>query len=50
MSDAEASNYRFSILIKGVVNSEPFRRQGTDQKNQTLASSVVGESAATQHP
>lgn len=48
--DAKASNYRFSILIKGVVNSEPFRRQGTDQKNQTLASSVVGESAATQHP
>ena len=48
--DARASNYRFSTLIKGVVNSEPFRRQGTDHENQTMASTVAGGSAAIQHP
>jgi mono/diheme cytochrome c family protein len=48
--DAKASNYRFSALIKGIVNSDPFRRQGSEEQKQTVASTVAGTSAASQHP
>ena len=38
--DAAASNYRFSALLGGVINSEVFRRQGPEQQEtprQTVA-------------
>lgn len=50
VAKAKASDYRFSALIKGVVNSDAFRRQGTEEKQQTVASTVAGASAAPQHP
>jgi mono/diheme cytochrome c family protein len=54
--DAAASNYTFSSLINGVVNSDAFRRQGPEERKQpaqpkqTVASSVTSGSAAAPHP
>jgi len=46
--EAKASNYTFASLVKGVVNSEAFRRQGAEEhKNTTMASNAAG-AAATQ--
>jgi mono/diheme cytochrome c family protein len=48
--DAKASNYSFGAILKGIVNSEPFRRQGSErQGQQTLAAHDSGSRAAT-HP
>jgi hypothetical protein len=44
--DAKASNYTFGALIKGVVNSEAFRRQGPEKQTQTLATTMPGGTAA----
>ncbi len=47
--DARADDYRFSTLIKGVVNSAPFRHQGSEPQNRTsVASTVAGASAVSQ--
>lgn len=51
--DAAPSNYTFSALVNGVVNSDAFRRQGPEERKQTMqtmASGVPSGTAATQHP
>ncbi|HTQ36076.1 MAG TPA: DUF1592 domain-containing protein [Steroidobacteraceae bacterium] len=50
VAEAAKSNYRFSAIIDGIVNSDAFRRQGVEeskQPKQTLASTGV---TAAQHP
>jgi hypothetical protein len=50
---AAAGNYTFYALINGVVNSDAFRRQGPEERQQTkptVASSVTSGTAAAQHP
>jgi hypothetical protein len=45
--DAKASDYAFSALLKGVVNSAAFRRQGSEEeKPHTVASNNTGSTAA----
>jgi hypothetical protein len=48
--DAKASDYAFAEIIKGIVNSEQFRRQGPDEKKHTLASTANSGTAAAQQP
>jgi hypothetical protein len=44
---AKASDYSFSALLKGVVNSAAFRRQGSEEeKPHTVASNNTGGAAA----
>jgi hypothetical protein len=43
--DAKASNYTFGALVKGVVNSAAFRRQGSEEHAATVASNVSGAAA-----
>ncbi|MFO7325208.1 MAG: DUF1585 domain-containing protein, partial [Pseudomonadota bacterium] len=49
--DAKASNYSFGAILKGIVNSDAFRRQGAEKEHgqATLASNDSGTRAAT-HP
>jgi mono/diheme cytochrome c family protein len=44
--NAAASNYRFSDLINGIVNSPAFRQQGPEERKPTVASSVNSGPAA----
>jgi hypothetical protein len=37
---AKASNYSFGAILKGVVNSDAFRRQGPEHHKQTVASTA----------
>src|SRR5690606_8818026 len=46
--EAKADDYRFSTLIKGVVNSAQFRHQGSEEHQQTLASTGAGAIAVSQ--
>ena len=48
--DAKASDYAFGTIIKGIVNSDQFRRQGPDEKKHTLASTANNGTAAAQQP
>jgi hypothetical protein len=48
--DAKASDYAFGAIIKGIVNSEQFRRQGAEEKKHTLASTANSGTAAAQQP
>jgi hypothetical protein len=50
VKDAAASNYRFSDLINGVVNSDAFRRQGPEESHDKVASTSSNSAAAALHP
>jgi len=50
VKDAAASQYKFSDLIKGIVNSDAFRRQGPEETKQTVASSSSSGVPAAIHP
>jgi mono/diheme cytochrome c family protein len=50
VSDAKASRYTFGALVKGVVNSDAFRRQGAEEKKQTVASTAGGNAAVAKNP
>lgn len=50
---AAASNYKFSAIVNGIVNSDAFRRQGAEERKQikqTVASTVTSGNAAAQNP
>jgi hypothetical protein len=46
--EARASDYAFASIIKGVVNSDAFRRQGPEEHKQTVASTSGGQATAIQ--
>jgi len=48
--EAKASDYAFGTIIKGIVNSDQFRRQGPEEKKHTLASTANSGTAAAQQP
>jgi hypothetical protein len=48
--EAKASDYAFASLIKGVVNSDAFRRQGPEEHQQTVASTSSGGQTAAIQP
>jgi mono/diheme cytochrome c family protein len=48
--DAAASNYKFSDLINGIVNSDAFRRQGSEDSHDTVASNSTSDATAAVHP
>jgi mono/diheme cytochrome c family protein len=48
--NAAGRNYRFSDLIKGIVNSDAFRRQGPEQTSHTVASTNTSGAPAAIHP
>jgi hypothetical protein len=48
--EAAAGNYRFSALINGIVNSDAFRRQGPEERKQTVASSMNSGTPAASNP
>lgn len=48
--DAKAQNYTLASLIKGIVNSDPFRRQGAEKDKQTVVSTVADGSTVARNP
>lgn len=48
--EAAKENYTFGALIKGIVNSEAFRNQGSGEQHTTVASTQASGSAAAAQP
>jgi mono/diheme cytochrome c family protein len=55
VKESAANNYTFTSIVYGIVNSDAFRRQGSEAKEKkpaakTVASNVTSGAAATKNP
>ena len=50
VKDAKKSNYRFSDILSGIVNSDAFRRQGPAEHQERVAMNDSGNPSAAAHP